>query len=373
MSNKINIYNNRNIKNVYNNRNIKNNEKFFRSNFLLNKLKIPLVLCFLSFNLGYLSSSYITNFQILNINSKTNLNNNITYNFKNNKNTKTLEKIIIDENNLKREFKQQSNEKHLSSNYDKFEKFGSKYPMDDLIIHSKKIYSKYKTTINNSSEIYNIPLEIILGVLGRETAEENSISLTGAYGIMQLFDSAVESVLRNIYTSNFKKSNLYEYSVDYFSIKNKKSDTLEEINLKKLKRKQIITNIKKNPKLNIEAGIAYISYLKEIFNGNNSLAIMAYHDGLGNILKYLEWQIKYDSEINYNHQLITSKKLYTGNVDELLKQHQDLDIVYRMFSNEKFMRRFNNYKKKKKFIKMSYLADVYRIAKEVNIDFQTQF
>lgn len=242
--------------------------------------------------------------------------------------------------------------------YSKYEDFGSKYSLDHLIKHSKKIYSKYDKTINEASKTFDIPLEIILGLIGRETADENTPSGTGAFGIMQLVDGAVDSTLLYVYNNKLKESNLYQYSTKY-------------VRQNKYNKQNIIKEIVKNPKLNIETGVGYLDYLKTLFNDDLVFGIIAYKDGLKNMGQYLEYMNESDSKINYNRQLVTQKKFYSENIKDFLINNEI--CMSEMLKKPEFVKKLDKLKKynKKRNILLSgdiYLSDVYSIGREFYIE-----
>lgn len=101
---------------------------------------------------------------------------------------------------------------------------------------------KYDNIIQQASEKFNVPYELIKAVITAESAgRENAVSKVGAKGLMQLMDSTAE----------------------YLGVKNSF-----------------------DPRENIFGGSKYLRKMLDTFNGSLNLALAAYNAGPGNVQKY---------------------------------------------------------------------------------------
>ncbi|MFW6285833.1 MAG: hypothetical protein ACOC16_01530 [Nanoarchaeota archaeon] len=193
---------------------------------------------------------------------------NINENEEYKKNISNLEKMLKDDNLL-----------YFTDKIDTYEKIFDNLELDvkGKSKHAIEVYNNYSDFLKNTSLKYDIPLDFFLGILSIEGAQMGQLSQTGASGYSQLFDSAIIDSFRYSLKKDKQKSDLfYNKASTYFSV-----DDAEV-------RRNILDEVKLDPKLNLEAGIAYCGYLKSIFN-DLSLVAAGYQIGpskLGLILHY---------------------------------------------------------------------------------------
>ena len=120
----------------------------------------------------------------------------------------------------------------------------------------KKIYPlKYSEYVEKYAEEYNIDKYLVYAIIKAESNfEENAKSASNAVGLMQIMEATA------IETSNKMELNVTEN--DLF-----------------------------NPELNIKIGLKYFTTLLEKYNNNYNLAIIAYNAGIGNVDKWINYDI----------------------------------------------------------------------------------
>lgn len=116
----------------------------------------------------------------------------------------------------------------------------------------KAIYPlKYEEEILKYSSQYNLDEYLVMGVISSESSfTEEAQSHKSAKGLMQLKEETALWCVENL----------------------KLDIELEDIY---------------HPEQNICVGCAYLSYLKDLYGGNTTIAIAAYNAGLGNVNKWL--------------------------------------------------------------------------------------
>ena len=123
--------------------------------------------------------------------------------------------------------------------------------VQDIILRKlfKKDYSEY---VEIYAEEYDIDPLLIYSIIKAESGfNPKARSRSGAYGLMQVMeDTAVE-------------------------VAEKQSIRLDDIELLY------------EPAININIGVAYFKELKEKYNGNELLAIIAYNGGIGNVDRWI--------------------------------------------------------------------------------------
>ena len=124
----------------------------------------------------------------------------------------------------------------------------------------KKIYKiEYKEYVEKYSDEYNVDKFLIYSIIKAESNfNEGALSNKGACGLMQLMEKTAKEIAQNLVMEYESGTTLY------------------------------------NPEKNIKLGIAYFSYLKEIYN-KDEIALAAYNAGSGNVDKWInEGIIKQD-------------------------------------------------------------------------------
>ena len=117
----------------------------------------------------------------------------------------------------------------------------------------KKIYKiEYKEYVEKYSEEYNVDKFLVYSIIKAESNfNEGALSSKGACGLMQLMDKTAKEVAENLVIDYESGTTLY------------------------------------NPEKNIKLGIAYFSFLKELYN-NDEVALAAYNAGSGNVDKWIK-------------------------------------------------------------------------------------
>lgn len=118
----------------------------------------------------------------------------------------------------------------------------------------KKLYPKeFEEYVSMYSKKYDIEENWIYALIKAESNfDENSISQSGAIGLMQLMESTAKEVAEEL--------------------------KIENIDLK-------------NPKCNIEIGTKYFKTLLDYYDDNYCLAITAYNAGIGTVNKWIESKV----------------------------------------------------------------------------------
>lgn len=142
-------------------------------------------------------------------------------------------------------------------------------------------YSEY---VNSYSEEYNVdPLLTFAIIKSESNFNPNSISQSGAKGLMQLMDTTAEEISVKI--------NI-EQNYDIFK-----------------------------PETNIKIGTKYISTLLQYYNNNIYLSLAAYNAGIGNVNKWIEnntiksdgsdiENIPYKETRNYVRKVVRDYRIY---------------------------------------------------------------
>ena len=140
---------------------------------------------------------------------------------------------------------------------------------------------KYKEEIEEYSDMYNLPYELVASVINVESSfDENAKSSKGAIGLMQL------------------KYSTAKYIVEYYSSnENLTTNNLEKANENNLNLTS--ENDLFNPKINIEIGCMYLRYLINKFSSVDT-ALASYNAGETRVRVWL-------SDSNYSQD---SKTLY---------------------------------------------------------------
>ncbi len=122
--------------------------------------------------------------------------------------------------------------------------------IEDIIL--KKIYTvKYQDYVYKYSEEYNVDPCLTLAIIRVESNfDEDSISQSGAKGLMQLMDSTADELALDLDIAD---------NYDIF-----------------------------NAETNIVLGTTYMSTLLNYYNNNMYLALSAYNAGIGNVNKWIQ-------------------------------------------------------------------------------------
>lgn len=118
----------------------------------------------------------------------------------------------------------------------------------------KKLYPiKYKEYAEKYAEEYGVDELLIYAIIKSESNfKENSMSSSGAVGLMQLMEETAKEAAQKIEYKYISKDELY------------------------------------NPELNIKLGTYYFSELLQKYDGNIELALIAYNAGTGNVSNWIE-------------------------------------------------------------------------------------
>lgn len=158
-------------------------------------------------------------------------------------------------------------------------------PVETAIL--KQLYPcKYSEYVEKYAKEYNIDYLLIYSIIKAESNfEPQSVSTSGAKGLMQLMETTAEEVAENI---------VVEYKQD---------ETIYDI------------------ETNIMLGTKYFSQLFEHYNGNIYLSLTAYNAGMGNVAKWLEngiikedgsdiENIPFKETNNYVRKIIRNYRIY---------------------------------------------------------------
>ena len=150
----------------------------------------------------------------------------------------------------------------------------------------KKIYPlKYSEYIEKYSNEYNIDKYMVYAIIKAESNfNEKAKSSSNAIGLMQIMENTAIETARKMELDISEK--------DLF-----------------------------NPELNIKIGLKYYASLLKKYNNNNSIAIIAYNAGIGNVDKWIEEKIIKDdgSDLenvpfketnNYVRKILRDYKIY---------------------------------------------------------------
>lgn len=148
----------------------------------------------------------------------------------------------------------------------------------------KRLYPRdFSEYVYKYSEKYEVDHNWIFALIKTESNfKEESVSGSGAIGLMQLMEKTAEEVAEKI--------------------------GLENINLK-------------DPETNIEIGTKYFKNLLDYYNGNYYLAISAYNAGIGTVAKWINdgiinedgtdiENIPYKETNNYIRKMLKNYKIY---------------------------------------------------------------
>ena len=141
---------------------------------------------------------------------------------------------------------------------------------------------KYKEEIEEYSDMYNLPYELVASVINVESSfDENAKSSKGAIGLMQLKYSTAKYIVE-YYSSN-----------DYLSTNN--LENVNENNISLTSENDLF-----NPKINIEIGCMYLRYLLDKFSVLDT-ALASYNAGETRVRVWLnDSNYSQDSKTLYN-------------------------------------------------------------------------
>jgi len=125
----------------------------------------------------------------------------------------------------------------------------------------KQIYpTTYSEYVEKYADQYNVDPLLVYSIIKAESNFNPDVnSNSGAIGLMQIMQNTAAEIAKDANIKFNNKDDLY------------------------------------NPEINIEIGIAYFSSLKQKYNGNEELALIAYNAGFGNVDKWIaEGTIKPD-------------------------------------------------------------------------------
>lgn len=119
---------------------------------------------------------------------------------------------------------------------------------------ARRIYpAGYMDYIRTYSAMYQVDPYLVLSVIKAESNfDENAISQKNATGLMQIIEPTAFWLAKRMELTGFSYENI------------------------------------KDPKLNIQMGCYYISYLLELYGGNTATALAAYNAGEGTVNKWLK-------------------------------------------------------------------------------------
>ncbi|MBQ6936971.1 MAG: lytic transglycosylase domain-containing protein [Clostridia bacterium] len=111
--------------------------------------------------------------------------------------------------------------------------------------------AKHSDIINKYCDEFDVSPHLVMALIKAESNfDENAVSRAGAKGLMQLTDETFKHCA-NVLGTSFSSEDIF------------------------------------NPEANISAGVWYISYLLEKYDGNITNAVAAYNAGLANVDKWL--------------------------------------------------------------------------------------
>ena len=173
---------------------------------------------------------------------------------------------------------------------------------------TKSLYPiKYESYVESYSKEFGVDVCLVYGVIRTESGfDPEAVSQAGAIGLMQLMPDTF-TWLQN-YRTNFMPEKLIDSSKLY------------------------------DPKTNIEYGTYLLRYLLDHYDGNTSLAIIAYNAGYGNVDKWLEEGIISKSEVTSDSVPFTETANYLTRVTESMEMYRSLyysDLVYTYVPPEK--------------------------------------
>ncbi len=118
---------------------------------------------------------------------------------------------------------------------------------------ARRIYpAGYMDYIRTYSAMYQVDPYLVLSVIKAESNfNENAVSQKNAAGLMQIIEPTAHWLAKRMELSGFSYENI------------------------------------KDPKLNIQMGCYYISYLLDLYDGNTATALAAYNAGEGTVNKWL--------------------------------------------------------------------------------------
>ena len=159
------------------------------------------------------------------------------------------------------------------------------FRVQDVIL--KKVYIRdYEEYVYKYSEEYNIdPLLIFAIIKAESNFEPNSVSTSGAIGLMQLMESTAIERANTIGVEISVREELF------------------------------------NPEKNIKIGASYFAYLLEKYDGNELLALAAYNAGIGNVDEWMQKgiikqdgsdveNIPFKETNNYVRKIVRDYKIY---------------------------------------------------------------
>lgn len=119
---------------------------------------------------------------------------------------------------------------------------------------ARKIYpAGYMDYIRTYSAMYQVDPYLVLSVIKAESNfNENAVSQKNAAGLMQVIEPTADWLAKRMGLTDFSYENI------------------------------------KDPKLNIQIGCYYISYLLDLYDGNTATALAAYNAGEGTVNKWLK-------------------------------------------------------------------------------------
>ena len=145
---------------------------------------------------------------------------------------------------------------------------------------------KYEEIVQKYSKEYNLDPLLLYAVIKVESSfDEKAISPKNARGLMQIMPTTGKWIAEKLKDEKYNEEDLFE------------------------------------PTKNIMMGAWYINYLTEKFNGDTSLALMAYNAGPGNVQNWLLDEnissdgkkldnVPYDETAKYERKIMESYKMY---------------------------------------------------------------
>ena len=159
---------------------------------------------------------------------------------------------------------------------------------------TKSLYPiKYESYVEKYAEEFNVDVCLVYGIMRTESSfDPNVVSNAGAIGLMQIMPETFEW--------------LQNYRADFEPDKLMKSDKLYD------------------PKINIEYGTYFISYLLDRYGGDTTLAVCAYNAGYGNVDSWIADGTIPDGNVTPESVPFEETSNYLSRVTESMEVYREL-------------------------------------------------